>query len=99
MAALNQSNYATAEGVARQQPVQFSHEHHAGGPGIGCGYGHTSVEVSAFAGLPSTATCMNCYASIWTASPFLAPVWDSMRTGQSIAWTRQQGAHAARQIG
>lgn len=56
MAALNQSNYATAEGIARQQPVQFSHEHHAGGLGIDCRYCHTSVEVSAFAGLPSTAT-------------------------------------------
>src|SRR5215470_3671129 len=30
MAALNRSSYATAEGVARQQPVQFSHEHRAG---------------------------------------------------------------------
>src|SRR5574341_2149899 len=88
MAALNRSGYATEEGVARQQPVQFSHEHHVGGLGIDCRYCHTSVEVSAFAGLPSTATCMNCHAHIWTASPFLAPVRDSLRTGQSIAWTR-----------
>ena len=88
LAALNRSSYATEEGVARQQPVQFSHEHHVGGLGIDCRYCHTSVEVSAFAGMPSTATCMNCHAYIWTESPFLAPVRDSFRTGQSIAWTR-----------
>jgi Cytochrome c7 and related cytochrome c/Class III cytochrome C family len=88
LAALNRSSYATEEGVARQQPVQFSHEHHVGGLGIDCRYCHTSVEVSAFAGMPSTATCMNCHAYIWTESPFLAPVRDSFRTGQSIVWTR-----------
>lgn len=88
MAALNRSSYATAEGVARQQPVQFSHEHHVGGLGIDCRYCHTSVEVSAFAGIPSTETCMNCHAYIWTTSPFLAPVRESLRTGQSMAWTR-----------
>lgn len=31
---------------------------------------------------------MNCHAYIWTASPFLAPVRDSFRTGQSLPWTR-----------
>jgi hypothetical protein len=72
----------------RQQPIQFSHEHHVGGLGIDCRYCHTSVEVSAFAGLPATETCMHCHAYIWTESPFLAPVRDSFRTGQSIAWTR-----------
>src|SRR5262245_49959096 len=88
MAALNRSSYATEEGVARQQPVQFSHEHHVGGLGIDCRYCHTSVEASASAGLPATETCMNCHAYLWTASPFLALVRDSFRTGQSIAWTR-----------
>ena len=32
--------------VAREQPVQFSHEHHVGGIGIDCRYCHTSVEKS-----------------------------------------------------
>src|SRR5207244_13211904 len=73
MAALNRSSYGTEESIARQQPVQFSHEHHVGGLGIDCRYCHTSVEVSAFAGMPATETCMNCHAYIWTASPFLAP--------------------------
>ena len=55
MAALNRSSYATEEGIVRQQPIQFSHEHHVGGLGIDCRYCHTSVEVSAFAGIPPDA--------------------------------------------
>ena len=88
MAALNRSSYATEEGVVRQQPIQFSHEHHVGGLGIDCRYCHTSVEVSAFAGLPPTETCMHCHTHIWSESPFLAPVRESFRTGQPLVWTR-----------
>ena len=89
--ALNRSSYATEEGVVRQQPIQFSHEHHVGGLGIDCRYCHTSVEVSPFAGLPPTETCMNCHAYIWSESPFLAPVRESFRTGQPLVWTRVYG--------
>jgi hypothetical protein len=88
LATLNRSSYATEEGVARLQPVQFSHEHHVGGLGIDCRYCHTSVEASAFAGIPPTETCMNCHAYIWTESPYLALVRESWRTGRPIAWTR-----------
>jgi len=88
MAALNRSSYATEEGVVRQQPIQFSHEHHVGGLGIDCRYCHTSVEVSAFAGVPPTETCMHCHTRIWTESPFLAPVRESLRTEQPLVWTR-----------
>ena len=88
ISALHRSSYATEEGVVRQQPVQFSHEHHVSELGIDCRYCYASVEVSAFAGLPPTETCMNCHAHIWTESPYLAPVRESFRTGRPIAWTR-----------
>ncbi|MEW6733379.1 MAG: cytochrome c3 family protein, partial [Acidobacteriota bacterium] len=74
--------------VAREQPVQFSHRHHVGGLGIDCRYCHTSVEETAFAGIPPTKTCMNCHAQIWSTSLMLEPVRASFRTDQSIAWTR-----------
>src|SRR4029079_7947257 len=79
LAALSRSSYATEEGVAREQPVQFSHEHHVSGLGIDCRYCHTSVETSAFAGIPPTETCMNCHAHIWTESPYLEPLRNSYR--------------------
>jgi hypothetical protein len=68
--------------------VPFSHEHHVGGLGIDCRYCHTSVEVSSFAGLPSTATCMNCHSQIWSGSDVLKPVRDSYQSGVPIRWTR-----------
>ena len=82
------SPYVTYAKVARPQPVPFSHQHHVGGLGIDCRYCHTSVEVSSFAGIPPTRTCMNCHSQIWTGAPLLEPVRESFRTGKSLVWTR-----------
>jgi cytochrome c7-like protein len=88
LGALNRSSYVSEIGVARAQPVPFSHKHHVTDDGIDCRYCHTSVEKSSFAGVPSTKICMNCHTLIWPDSPVLAPVRESFRTGQSIQWTR-----------
>lgn len=85
---LNRSSYNTQAGVAREQPVPFSHKHHAGELGIDCRYCHTSVETSSNAGFPPTQTCMNCHAQIWALSPVLEPVRSSWSTGKSLEWTR-----------
>ena len=85
---VNRSPYVTQAEVAREQPVQFSHEHHVNGLGIDCRYCHTSVEESSFAGIPPTHTCMTCHSQVWADSPMLEPVRESFRTGQPIEWTR-----------
>jgi hypothetical protein len=82
------SPYATGQGVVRDQPVQFSHQHHVDDCGIDCRYCHTGVETSAFAGIPSTEICMNCHAYLWSDSPELAPVLESYRSGTPLKWTR-----------
>jgi len=82
------SPYVTYAAVAKPQPVPFSHQHHVAGLGIDCRYCHTSVEVSSFAGIPTTKTCINCHQQIWTAAPLLEPVRESFRTGKSLVWTR-----------
>jgi cytochrome c7-like protein len=87
-AEVNRSPWVTQARVAREQPLQFSHERHVGGNGIDCRYCHTSVEESSFAGIPPTKTCMNCHTQIFANSPFLDPVRESFRTGRSIRWTR-----------
>ncbi len=87
-AQLQRSPYANWRGVVRAQPVPFSHQHHVGGLGIDCRYCHTSVETSGFAGIPPTKTCMNCHAQIWTNAALLEPVRESLRSGQSLHWTR-----------
>jgi Cytochrome c7 and related cytochrome c len=86
--AFSRSSYATQAGVDREQPVPFSHAHHAGGIGIDCRYCHTSVENAAFANIPPTKTCINCHSQIWNQSPTLEPVRESFRTDQSIPWVR-----------
>ncbi|HEX6881421.1 MAG TPA: cytochrome c3 family protein [Terriglobales bacterium] len=85
---MTRSPYTTYAGVAKAQPVPFSHQHHVAGLGIDCRYCHTSVENSSFAGIPPTKTCMNCHSQIWTNAPMLEPVRESYRTGKSLVWTR-----------
>jgi hypothetical protein len=82
------SSYATNQGIARTQPVPFSHTHHVGSMGIDCRYCHSTVETSAYANIPPTKTCMNCHSQIWVNSPTLEPVRASYRTDQSIPWVK-----------
>lgn len=85
---IQRSPYVTYVGVARTQPVQFSHLHHVGDDGIDCRYCHLSVETSSFAGIPSTEVCMNCHTQVWANSPYLEPVRQSWQTGKPITWER-----------
>ena len=50
------SAYMTSTDIRPQQPVPFSHRHHAGELGIDCRYCHNNVEQGPQAGLPSTET-------------------------------------------
>jgi len=85
---LQASSYNTRAFVAREQPVQFSHKHHAGDDGIDCRYCHTTVENSAFAGIPPVKTCMNCHSQLFADSAYLAIVRESFKNDEPIRWTR-----------
>jgi hypothetical protein len=85
---IGRSPYVTRAQETREQPVPFSHKHHVSGLGLDCRYCHTSVETSAFAGIPPTKTCMTCHSQIWADSPMLEPVRESYRTDESIEWLR-----------
>src|SRR3954463_3675877 len=84
----NRFSWYNEVGLAKDQPIQFSHKHHVGGMGIDCRYCHTSVEESAFANIPPTKTCMNCHSQIWTKAPILEPVRASFRDNKPLQWTR-----------
>ena len=109
LAAVNRSAYVTQVDVAIQQPVQFSHRHHAGELGIDCRYCHTGVERAAYAGIPPTRTCMNCHAQIWADSPILEPVRASLRNDRALTWIKvhdlpdfvylNHGIHVSKGIG
>jgi hypothetical protein len=85
---LNRSPYWTNVGVTPDQPVAFSHKHHAGELGIDCRFCHTSVATSAYAGMPDTETCMTCHSQIWKDSPALAAVRQSYAENKPIKWNR-----------
>lgn len=92
--AIDRSPYLTRQGIMREQPVPFSHQHHVEGLGIDCRYCHNSVEQSWYAGMPPTKTCMTCHSQIWTGAPMLQPVRDSFGypyttgTGTPIKWEK-----------
>ena len=48
------------QGYQPQQPIEYSHELHAGQLEIACLYCHHGAEKSAVAGIPSINVCMNC---------------------------------------
>jgi hypothetical protein len=85
---LQRSDFVTMANTFREQPVQFSHQHHVGGIGIDCRYCHSSVEVSPSAGIPPTKTCINCHSQIWNTSPYLEPVRASFRDDKPLQWVR-----------
>ena len=85
---LGRSPYVTRAQEYIEQPIQFSHLHHAGDDGIDCRYCHTSVETSAFAGIPPTKTCMNCHSQLWSEAPILEPVRSSFREDTPLRWIR-----------
>jgi hypothetical protein len=88
MLVVARSPYLTNQRVTRDQPVQFSHKHHVGDDGIDCRYCHTSVETSAYAGIPPTKTCMNCHSVLFNNVGYLETVRESYRTNQSIEWVK-----------
>ena len=76
----------TDVGYAPEQPVEYSHQLHAGQLGMDCRYCHNFVEMSAHANVPSTQTCMNCHSQVATESLELLPVRESWATGDPIEW-------------
>src|SRR5437870_9153899 len=88
LAEFQRSSYITEANVEREQPVQFSHKHHVSDDGIDCRYCHTSVETSAFAGLPPLSTCMTCHSQLFTDAPVLEPLVNAYRAGGALAWNR-----------
>ncbi|QYM78800.1 cytochrome c family protein [Horticoccus luteus] len=82
------SPYWNRVGLAPDQPVLFSHRHHAGELRIDCRFCHATVETSAFAGMPTTQTCLNCHSQIFTDTAMLQPVIRSAALHQPLHWQR-----------
>ena len=84
----DQSPNTRAVGTAIEQPVRFSHELHTVVVNIECAYCHGPAEVSAYAGIPDTHTCMSCHSQIATYSELLEPVRSSYDTNEPLVWNK-----------
>ena len=78
----------TRVGYMPGQPVAFDHSIHAGQLGMDCRYCHSFVEESPHSNVPTTQTCVNCHSQIQKDNPKLAPVRESMETGEPIEWVQ-----------
>ncbi len=59
-----QKKVGVQKGYAPVQPINYSHELHAGKYKINCQYCHSSADKSKQASIPSASTCMNCHSYV-----------------------------------
>lgn len=78
----------TRVGYQPEQPVNFSHQIHAGQLGMDCRYCHSFVEVAAHSNVPTTQVCMNCHSQVQKENPKLAPLRESWATGKPLEWVQ-----------
>jgi hypothetical protein len=82
-----------------EQPVPYSHKLHAGKLKLDCRYCHNTVEQTAGAAIPASATCGNCHGGnrvkegatlgiIFPESDALKPVRTSLETKQPLHWIK-----------
>lgn len=85
---LEGTDYRTGRNWVVEQPLPFSHAHHAVELKIDCRYCHSAVQSSAIASLPPTETCMSCHSQVWKNADVLAPLRKSLREHEPMHWQR-----------
>ncbi len=85
---LDRSNYTRRVNFAVEQPVQFSHQLHAGSLGMDCRYCHATAGVSSYANIPPTDNCMTCHQEIRANSRLIQPIYESFENDTPIEWVK-----------
>jgi len=84
--------YATPDymevGYMPTQPVDYSHQIHAGKLGMDCRYCHSHVEESYVSNVPDTATCMNCHTGDDTTAYLNSDLWKAHKVNKSLSIVR-----------
>lgn len=74
-------------GYMPDQPVNYSHQIHAGKLGMDCQYCHTAVKESKTANIPAVSTCMNCHTVVDDKSGYLKLATSADGTKPSLHWS------------
>lgn len=84
------------KGYAPVQPINYSHELHAGKYKINCMYCHSSADKSKQASIPSAGTCMNCHMHVQAkekyngqVSPEIQKIYDA------VGWDAEKRSYIA----
>lgn len=96
-----QKKVGVQKGYAPVQPINYSHELHAGKYKINCQYCHSSADKGKQASIPSASTCMNCHAYVkakekynGNVSPEIQKIYNAVgydsKNGSYIAGFKQQ---------
>lgn len=75
-------------GYEPTQPINYSHELHAGKMGIDCQYCHTGASKGRHAMIPPASTCMNCHTVARTDSPEIKKLTQYFKEDKPIPWKR-----------
>jgi hypothetical protein len=89
-----QTEVGVQQGYAPAQPINYSHELHAGKYKINCLYCHTGADKGKQATIPSASTCMNCHMHVTASakydgqvSPEIAKIYDA------VGWDAEKKAY------
>jgi mono/diheme cytochrome c family protein len=96
-----QTKVGVQKGYEPVQPINYSHELHAGKYKINCQYCHSSADKGKQASIPSASTCMNCHTYVKAkakyngkVSPEIQKIYNAVgydaKNGTYIAGFKQQ---------
>ena len=77
-------------GYEPEQPINYSHQIHAGKLGMDCQYCHTDVKDSPVANVPAVSTCMNCHTVVDEKSGYLKLAITTDGSSPSPHWTNPE---------
>ena len=69
-----------------KQPINYSHQIHAGKLGMNCLYCHYGAEKSPIANLPPVGTCMGCHKIAVADRPEIQKLTGYWERGEQIPW-------------
>lgn len=82
------ANAAFVPGTAPKQPIDFSHQIHAGDNEIPCMYCHTQARRSISAGVPSVSKCVGCHNNVAADRPQIRKVMQFWENKEPIPWIK-----------
>ena len=71
-----------------EQPIPYSHKHHAGTLKLQCAFCHENKEPGELMGIPAAAKCMGCHKSVKTDSPHIQKLAGFNEQKRPVPWVR-----------